>query len=162
MATVLLLYSHRIPEKGEATTDEGSVFSEWTRQYLAAVHADLQFTKTEARRAASNGYADSSESIESCACLHTLMVTLDALVETMRWARAQDKSNQLLSTKADEDGNFEIAIPRPGVYYILAHGRVGFNDAFWGSDSFNWLNVEAGSAYTVKLSRPETACLTME
>jgi hypothetical protein len=45
---------------------------------------------------------------------------------------------------------------------VHAYGHAGFNDAFWGGSVDSSLIVEAGSAYTVKLSRPETACLVVE
>lgn len=90
------------------------------------------------------------------------MKFLDALGNTFAWAEANHKTNQILRTKTDEEGNFDFAVPRPGVWTVYAYGHAGSYNAFWGGIVGNALIIEAGSAYTVKLSSPETACLVIE
>jgi hypothetical protein len=92
-------------------------------------------------------------------CNRNIQIHNQALRMTLDWAIVQRKTDQVLFVRADEEGNFEFTVPRPGEYYVLASGRAGLNDAFWKSETF-W--IEPGKSYTVKLPDPETACLTME
>ena len=91
-------------------------------------------------------------------CLKKMQVYYDALSQTLKWASANHKDWQILTTEADENGAFKIAVPRPGKYIILASGHAGFNDAFWWDD--DGVVVNPGATTTVKLSSPAKSCLT--
>ena len=60
-----------------------------------------------------------------------------------------------VGTKADEDGNFELSLPR-GSYALIARGRAGFDDAVWVE---KWVTVESDKTTRIKLSSPEKSCL---
>jgi hypothetical protein len=88
-------------------------------------------------------------------CRTGLQVYSQAMSATIEWLQTeQDKARQVVSTDADEKGNFKILVP-PGSYILLAQGRAGFNDAAW------WANVgvRAGEVLTVKLAKPVKSCL---
>jgi hypothetical protein len=93
-----------------------------------------------------------SEAIE---CEKELLLYSTALVETLTWAKTENKTIQAIFADADEEGNFKIAAP-PGRYVLVAHGRAGFNDAFWMN---GWVTVKFGEETTVKMARPEKSCL---
>jgi len=160
MASVYFLLFD-VPKKGE---DDDSLLLEWRREELRAAQADGEGIATDNAEWARGGWTVSEDYMRQHWCLRTLKLTREALHRTLAWADAHHKMGEVLMTQADEEGNFEIAIPRPGVYDVFASGQAGFNDAFWhgvgaATDS---LAVEAGSAYTVKLASPETACLVTE
>ena len=134
---------------------------EWLREELKAAQADSEGIDADNAEWARGGWTVSEDYMHQHQCVRTLRFTREALRRTLAWAEAHHKMSQVLATEADEEGNFELAVRRPGLYHIFASGRAGFNDAFWGGMTSS-ITVEAGLAYTVKLSRPETACLVTE
>lgn len=92
-------------------------------------------------------------------CRQHLLAYAQALSATIDWASENNKPWQILSTDADEDGAFKIAVPRPGKYEVVATGRAGFNDAVWETDFKTEIHVEPGMTTEIKLSSPKEACL---
>lgn len=45
----------------------------------------------------------------------------------------QNKRDQVMRTKTDEDGYFKVTVPQ-GNYKVLVSGRAGYNDAFLGGE----------------------------
>lgn len=132
--------------------------SDWPHQWYLAVNADSDWLNAELPM---HREGEEPEARERRFCYHTLMLTRKALQQTIRLAEDNNKPSQALLTEADEDGNFTLTVPRPGDWKLFAYGHAGFNDAFWG-DLQDSITVRPGSAYTVKLSSPETACLVTE
>lgn len=160
MASVYLLLFDA-PRKGE---DDDSLLLEWRREELWAAQAENEGVTADNAEWARGGWAVSADYMQQHWCLRTLKLTREALRRTLAWAEAHHKMSEVLMTRADEEGNFELAVPRPGVYDIFASGQAGFNDAFWHGvgGAANSVTVEAGSAYALKLASPETACLVTE
>jgi hypothetical protein len=144
-----------LPQKGEKVEGDTAYF-EWVLEFTNAGQVE------RGRQQADHTKWGSEEDMDRYRCIRTLRYTREALQRTLAWAEAHHKMSQVLIAEADEEGNFEFIVPRPGEYYILASGQAGFNDAFWGGLTNNEIDIEAGLAYTVKLSSPETACLVTE
>jgi hypothetical protein len=170
MALVYLFFMNTMPKRGETESEAASrhlqdghtAGGEWAKQSADAWEANATFAHDQLTKWKEDGYHPSSESIDKVECTHTLVTTLQALNKAVEWAEANQKASQALRTTTDEEGNFAFTISRPGVWEVYAYGHAGFNDAFWGGTLKSSLIVEAGAAYTLKLSSPETACLVME
>lgn len=165
------LFSNAMPKKGETPSEEAArrskdgqrrAISEWSDQALAAAQSDTKFVREQFAMWDAENHQPSSDSIKNILCTHTLLLNLQALGNTVEWAKTNDKLAQIVQAEADEEGNFQLTVPRPGAWYLFAHGHAGTYDAFWGGVPGGFLIVEAGSAYTFKLSTPETACLAVE
>jgi len=98
---------------------------------------------------------------ESIVCRLELSLYDEAVAETQLWAEDQKKTTQIVSTDADEDGYFKMTAP-VGTYEIIARGRAGLNEAFWKAGAYDWVNVEAGTETTIKLTSPKKSCLVMQ
>jgi len=147
MADVYLLYYYRSVKWATAhPEDEDSAGHAWKDIHNKIME---QFLKVYA--AEGMGWSDQMD------CLKHLQVYQDALLQTMAWVPANHKDWQMLLTEADENGVFNIALPHPGQYIILASGRAGFNDAFWEADD---VVVNPGATTAVKLAAPAKACAT--
>jgi hypothetical protein len=94
---------------------------------------------------------------EQLVCLRELMTYSTAMLETMKWADAEQKRDQIIQTDTDEDGNFDLAGP-PGIYTLIVKGRAGLNDAVWTRDV---VKIVPGETTLLKLASPEPACLTV-
>ncbi|MGB7553899.1 MAG: carboxypeptidase-like regulatory domain-containing protein [Candidatus Korobacteraceae bacterium] len=151
MADVYLLYKYRSVKWANSHPEdyEGSTDHAWADNYIKTLH---EHTK----ELAAEGMAWS----DKLACLKSLQVYHDALSQTRDWASANHKGWQILTTQADENGVFKIAVPHPGTYTILASGHAGFNDAFWYDMMELGVVVNPGATTTVKLSSPAAACVT--
>jgi hypothetical protein len=104
-----------------------------------------------------------------------------AVLKTIHWGE-QHKS-QILFAEADEEGKFEITVPpsrkdrspfsapdfrhfmfepgvphdhvfAPGVYLVVASGRLSTTNAFWKSE----VKIEAGETVKLRMSMPTLAC----
>jgi len=149
MAHVYLLYEYRSAEWAKAhPEDANSAGSAWIGNHTEAVE---KFNV----EAASPGAPRWSE---SQICHRFLRTYFDALSQTRAWVSENHKGWQMLSTDADENGNFRIAVSRPGSYVILASGQAGANEAFW-DNGLNDVVVSPGATIELKLSSPAKACL---
>ena len=92
MASVYLFYSNQMPKKHETASDvarrtedgDASMGTEFAKQAAAAATADLEFTRAETAKAAKEDYSESSEAWEKRKCHHTLMLTSQALQQTLQ------------------------------------------------------------------------------
>ena len=156
LATVYLLWNREKPlvigmTKQEEEEAHNSAAHKWLDEALNVAEELLKRAEeasAEFRRTGRN-VPDSVE------CREGLMTYYRALKDILAWGEAKKKSNQILLTDADEEGNFAVKPLHPGVYTILARGRVGVSDAFWSND---YVVVQAGIETTVKLASPERAC----
>jgi hypothetical protein len=146
MATVVLLYNYHSDKAADQDREYmDSAVRVWQENRLNAL-------KGFGKRAATEGAGWS----DSLRCHQHLGTYHEAMSATLRWAGEQHKAWQVLSTNADEDGMFKIAVPHRGRYTIVAFGQAGFNDAVWEAD----VVVNPGMNTLVKLSSPEDSCLT--
>lgn len=149
MADVYLLYLYPSVKWVNAhPEDEDSAGHAWMDNYNNVLGDFLKVFAAEGM-----GWSDKMD------CLKHMQVYHDALSQTKDWASAKHKDWQILTTEADENGMFKIAVPHPGEYSILASGHAGFNDAFWVVD-VPGIIVKPGATTTVKLSSPAKSCLT--
>lgn len=181
MAHVLLFYDSD-PSVATAENDKNSVGHEWRVEYLKALIAynaerekvmraleDAQRQsksgdKHERREAAKNlpiAEANLHAQVAS-SCSDHLLLYNSALSATLKWeiANAQEKSWQLISEQADEDGHFKIAVPRPGKYVVIVTGRAGFNEAVWKTE--DPVTISPGEETTIKMGSPAHSCLATE
>lgn len=98
-----------------------------------------------------------------------------AALKAFQWG--SDHQSQILFSETDEEGKFEITVPRspqdvysfeagvphdlvraPGVYLVVASGMAGYNNAFWQSE----VNLEPGETVKLRMSAPTMACLKMD
>jgi hypothetical protein len=146
MATVVLLYVYRSEKAANANPEElDSAGMAWLDSRL---HAMKELTRTLA--------AEGANWSDSLVCHKRLLTYNDALSATLSWAREKHKAWQILSTDADEDGMFKVAVPHQGKYTIVAIGQAGFNDAVWEAKD---VRVNPGMTTAVKLSSPAESCL---
>jgi hypothetical protein len=158
--------------------EENSKSSEEQNKVAAELNKERQATQAAEDRALAQGDLDLSIRLgqvdsdlgakmranlasDSSDCRKGLMAYRKSLADTLKWASqkeewSEDRTWQVVLADTDEDGVFKIAVARPGVYILLAHGQAGFNDAFWVTDSFT---VNLGAETVLKLSIPEKACL---
>jgi hypothetical protein len=146
--------------------DEDFMYFEMLREALKAAQAETEATDVDNAEWARGGWTVSEDYMQQHWCVRKLRLSRQTLHRTIAWAEAHHKMSEVLVTEADEEGNFQLTVPRPGAYYVFASGQAGFNDALWGgwpsSGSPNRITVDAGSSYNIKLSSPETACLITE
>ncbi len=88
-------------------------------------------------------------------CKRDLLNYEMALAGVRKWRWDHKEWDQFVAGKADEDGQFKVAVPRAGKYLLFVRGRAGFNEAFWSAE----VVVAAGLEAAVKLGQPEKACL---
>jgi len=113
---------------------------------------------------------------ESTICNSTLVRGyVGAVVKTVKWG--QDHQTQDLFGETDEEGKFEITVPRspqdvysfeagaphdyvfaPGVYLAVASGMAGYYNAFWESE----VRIQPGETVKVRMSTPTMACLKID
>jgi hypothetical protein len=142
MATVVLLYKYRSEKAANENAEEmDSAGMAWLDNKL---HAMNELARE-----------DKSDWNDSVWCHQHLGTYHEALSATLSWASEKHKAWQILSTDADEDGTFKMAVPHPGKYTIVAIGQAGFNDAVWEADFV----VNPGMNAAVKLSSPKESCL---
>ncbi len=155
MASVYVLYVQRSVKVTPADSKDGeSAAIAWgtnLNKALGEFNKELE-KNLEAIKRRESGQSD------DMLCRRELMAYQKALVDTLQWAGSEHKEWQVVNADADEDGAFRIPLPHSGTYRLIAHGRAGFNDAFWTSDDFF---VAAGSESSVKLSQPEKSCLAI-
>lgn len=125
------------------------------RSALEAWHAGL--LKEAESLTAELGKPEALQWSESLSCLKDLHTYAKALVATLQWSQDNKKTDQVLSTEADEEGNFKISLT-PGFYILAVKGHAGFNDAFWSKS----ILVKSGAEIALKLSAPEKACIVLE
>ena len=148
IADVYVFYEYRsVAFANKNPSDEDSAGMTWMEQHNKAME-DLN---KELERQGANWS-------ESLSCRKELLTYLHATVETLKWAEAEKKAWQVISTQTDEEGNFSVSIPRPGKYLLLVRGRAGLNEAAWRSD----VTIAPGQPTNVKLTSPEKACLDAE
>ena len=158
MADVYLLYVCKSAEKrtchdvNEYKTSAGG--SPFTAQEVKRLDEFNKWLSGEVRQQDENG----SGASESLVCRKELIGYDGTILETMKWAEAQNKIWQVIVAQADEEGTFKITVPHPGAYKMLIRGKAGLNDAFWTDD----IVVNPGVETKVKLSSPEKACLKDE
>jgi hypothetical protein len=147
MANVHLLYYHQRKTASELErNEENSVGGEWLDRKIKATDDYI--------KELSEDKIDPSSSI---GCRKELLaIYAMPLSKIIVWGLDQNKDRQILQTEADEEGNFKIIVPRPGVYILLANGRAGFNEAFWYSLD---VLVKPGTETPIKLGSPEKACV---
>jgi hypothetical protein len=100
------------------------------------------------------GHAGQNKGSESAECLRVLDLVDRVLSDTLRWAEEKKQAGQIVSTVADEKGNFKLSGVPAGFYLVVVRGRAGDDDAYWSAD----LVVEPGGAATLQLSTPEKSC----
>jgi len=146
MADVYLLYVYRSAKAASAGQDYmGSAAHAWVENHIKA--------SEEYRTELAQDGVNWSDSLQ---CRKHLLTYTVALSATLAWADESQKIWQILTTEADENGVFKIAVSHPGKYTVLASGHAGLNDAFWRVDD---VVVNPGATTTVKLSSPAEACL---
>jgi hypothetical protein len=79
----------------------------------------------------------------------------DAIRAAVKWA-SENAEGQVRTTKADEEGNFEVSTSLPGRHLLLIFGRAGMNEAIWMED----VNLEPGKTYKLKVSEPKASYLS--
>jgi len=151
MANVYLFYVFRSVKWANAhPEDEDSAGSAWLDNSTKGLE---EMTKEEAAM-------DERAWNKNWHCHRELLAYSNALLDTRKWASANGKEWQILTTTVDENGVFKVRVPRPGRYIIVASGHAGFNDAFWDAPgSADEIDVASGTTMTVKLSSPQVACL---
>lgn len=150
MANVYLLYLYRSVKFAEAhKEDQNSAGMEWGVELNKAMEENIKATQ---ERQAAHDFSNS----ESLNCLRSLAEYSSALSKTSDWVSANKKEWQLIVGQADEEGNFRIAVPRPGDYRLVVDGHAGFNNAVWETHP---VTVRPGIETTVKMASPEKACL---
>jgi hypothetical protein len=170
MAKVYMLYSR--PEDKPST--------QLVERASGAIYATDEFRKDQlneddkekAWEAADPALTDSTK------CRAKLLhVSQGAIVDVLNWGN--EHKGQFVFGDTDEDGKFEITIPKPdaedatfepalrepapdgkivyapGVYLIVVIGSAGYNDAFWENE----VTVRPGEQIKVKMSEPTKACL---
>ena len=84
-------------------------------------------------------------------CINRIMANHDTVADLRR-----RYPNSVISSQADEEGNFKISGVRPATsLMIIAFGRAGANAGMWYYPKM----LEAGRDEMVKLSSPSLACL---
>ena len=101
---------------------------------------------------------DGPNSSTKSRCLKELTGYIKAVGETLDQMDAEKKRQQFAKADADEEGNFNITVQRPGKYAIIALGRAGPAEAIWLDQD---VRVQPG-ANTIKLSSPEKLCRTTD
>ena len=93
-------------------------------------------------------------------CLRQLDTFYVANLNTLQWINENDARDHFDAVTADEDGVFNLKLPRPGRYVIVASGRAGLNEAVW----VDYLNLPYGNSLIakLKLASPRAACLATE
>ena len=129
---------------------------QWGVEHLKASKEGTKMQEALYAKEKERGYPSSEEQVESSRCRQQLLLYSKALIAVQEWGIDHHKSGQILSTDADEEGNFKIQVPYPGTYRLIARGRAGFNEAFWTMDNFL---VEQGMETVVKVATVEEACL---
>jgi hypothetical protein len=135
------------PFGASATSEADSAGVVWLREKRKATQAYLEDLQHNAMN-----WNDSTM------CRQELLTYEKAVSEALKWVNDQDKASQVVFDNADEEGNFKIAVPHPGIYTLLVRGRAGFNEAFWQDD----VKVNSGVETTIKLSAPTKSCLLIE
>jgi hypothetical protein len=150
---------------GGAKFDGDSVSLAWSHSELKAAG---EMAKAEKDREDSysrtgkdvDGSTDfDGDGAKSIVCRRELLLYDEAVGETEQWATGQKKTSQIVCADADEEGYFKMTAP-VGTYTLIARGRAGFNEAFWKAG--DWVNAEAGTETTIKLTSPEKSCLVMQ
>lgn len=95
-------------------------------------------------------------------CIKRLSLYGETLKQTLEWAHSANKLSQAIAFDADETGMFNVDVPQPGNYMVVARGHAGFNDAFWQAGVPDRIVVNAGANTAVKLSSPEVACVVTQ
>jgi hypothetical protein len=113
---------------------------------------------------------------DSTICNSTLSMQYEgAILKTLQWG--EPHQSQILIGETDEEGKFEITVPRspqdvysfafgvphdhvraPGVYLAVASGMAGYNNAFWESE----VKIEPGETVKLRMSAPTMACPKMD
>jgi hypothetical protein len=88
-------------------------------------------------------------------CRRNLLVVAQAVSTALEWTKENGKPKEFMSVDADEEGSFQITGVPPGVYFIVARGRAGANDAVWTLDD---ISIKPGTKVSVKLPSPEQSC----
>jgi hypothetical protein len=145
MADVYILFSAGVTRDGKAV-DVG----ETADLVFMGAHNDLQEQYIKEFQA-------NPQWSEKMACIKDLATFRPAMIKTMDWAEAKNKSSQIVKTQSDEDGNFSASLP-PGKYHVLVRGRAGFNEGLWDSGLEN-VDIHPGSHAEIKLSSPDKSCL---
>jgi hypothetical protein len=155
MATVYLLWKYRSSAESLAEVRKGikrpSAELTYLDEYNKAKEAELE----EMER-------DNTAWSDSKSCRKDLRAVDHAIEATIQWSLEQKKPDQVLTTQADEEGNFRMTGVRPGVYDVIARGRAGFNEAFWDvgdvESGLKDITVVSGREMKVKLGSPVKAC----
>jgi hypothetical protein len=168
LAKVYMFYSRAIGESADQVVEKNA-----NSTFAADVFAKETVNGLEEARA---WQADKPYLRESTICNNTLAREFDgAIVKTVEWGK--DHQTQVLFGDTDEEGKFEITVPRspqdvysfetgvphdfvfaPGVYLVIAYGSAGYNNAFWESE----VKIEPGETVKLKMSAPTLACLKMD
>jgi hypothetical protein len=146
LADLVLLYadSKDSPALRYSTAVESKVnaYSDNCKAEAAKIEAD-----TKAGRFSTSGSSCGVEEAIACDMViigkKTLRETLDA-----------SKASQFQETQADEEGVFSFSKVPPGLYYLVAFGRAGLNEANWRT----LVTIKAGEDVVVKLPSPVASC----
>jgi Carboxypeptidase regulatory-like domain len=90
-------------------------------------------------------------------CALRLQENIAALQIAVQWAMDENKSEQIQTTDADEEGHFKLTKLPPGEYTLTASCQAGANMAFWQQEDN--VVITAGQTTSVKLSSPKWSCL---
>lgn len=155
MAAVYLLWKYHSSAESRAEVRKGIKRPAAELTYLDEYNK-AEEAKIEEMQRDTAAWSDSKD------CREGLRVVDHAIEATIQWSLDQKKPDQVLTTQADEAGNFRITGVRPGVYDVIARGRAGFNEAFWDigdvESGLKDITVVPGKEMEVKLGSPVKAC----
>ena len=147
MANVYLFFEVSIHPNGQVNDVDsdhsaGNLFLENTNKEM----------ETELREMQQNGLT------EGIQCRGDLLAYQKAIAATLTDV-PNSKQWQIVTGQTDENGYFELSIPREGSWMLVAHGQAGANDAIWEQEG---VRIFAGKATELKVGSPEKSCLNLD
>lgn len=147
MANVYLFFEVSVHPNGKVSDagsdgSAGNVFLENTNKEMAAELQKMQQNALD----------------EQVECLDELMVYQKAIVTTLG-SMPNNKQWQIVTGKTDENGYFELSVPRQGSWMLVADGQAGANNAIWEEEG---VRVFAGKMTQTKIGSPEKSCLNLD
>jgi hypothetical protein len=122
--------------------------------FLEALNQGAETNLKKMQEYAKNPILSSTE-IEAMSCTDDLQAADAAIMRTLAWSVGQNHQSEVLSTDADEEGDFTFAKVQRGSYVGVGRGKAGINDVYWQQD----VSLESGQTVEVKLHDVETACV---
>ena len=137
-AHVYLLYEWSGKPKGPEAKDDDSDHA--YRAFLDRQNAEMEERLKE----------------HDVSCRRGLLVFVEAVSYALKWSHENGKPKEFMSVDTDEEGSFQMNGVPAGIYFLVAHGHAGANEAVWTLDN---ISVKPGANVSLKLPSPEESCL---